>query len=82
MYDPKIIKQSRSNPIGYRRQSNNYEETAAAERGTDYPVLDEEDKRTPLSVWYEQNPEDTEAFEKMMRRKMHYIMKPTMAQYC
>ena len=59
-----------------RYLSDNYEETAAAELGADYPVLGDEDKRTPLSVWYEQNPEDTEAFEKMMRRKMHYVMKP------
>lgn len=59
-----------------RYLSDNYEETAQAELGVDYPVLDEEDKRTPLSVWYEQNPEDIEAFEKMMRRKMHYVLKP------
>lgn len=59
-----------------RYLSDNYEETAQAELGTDYPVLDDEDKRTPLSVWYEQNSEDTKAFEKMMRRKMHYVLKP------
>ena len=59
-----------------RYLSDNYQETAQAELGIDYPVLDEEDKRTPLSVWYEQNPDDTEEFEKMMRRKMHYVLKP------
>ena len=59
-----------------RYLSDNYEETAAAELGADYPVLSEEDKRTPLAVWYEQNPDDTGMFEDMMRRKMHYVMKP------
>jgi type I restriction enzyme M protein len=27
-------------------------------------------------VWYEQNPADIEAFEKLMRRKVHYVIKP------
>ena len=38
--------------------------------------MDENDKRTPLAVWYEQNPDDAGIFEEMMRRKMHYVMKP------
>lgn len=60
-----------------RYLSDNYEETAEAELGTDYPKLDEkEDRRTPLSVWYEQNSDDTDMFEDMMRRKMHYVLKP------
>jgi len=59
-----------------RYLSDNYEETAKAELGIDYPTLDEDDKRTPLSVWYEQNPDDIKEFEKLMRRKMHYVMKP------
>ena len=59
-----------------RYLSDNYEGTAAAELGADYPKLEEEDKRTPLAVWYEQNPDDTGMFEDMMRRKMHYVMKP------
>lgn len=59
-----------------RYLSDNYEETAQAELGVDYPTLEEEDKRTPLAVWYEQNPDDTGMFEDMMRRKMHYVMKP------
>ncbi|HEC17902.1 MAG TPA: type I restriction-modification system subunit M [Gammaproteobacteria bacterium] len=33
-------------------------------------------RRSPLAVWYEQNPEDIEEFEKVMRRKVHYIIKP------
>ncbi len=32
--------------------------------------------RSPLAVWYAQNPEDIEEFEKVMRRKVHYVIKP------
>ena len=31
---------------------------------------------TPLSVWYAQNPSDAAMFEKQMRRKLHYVIKP------
>ncbi|WP_367874496.1 type I restriction-modification system subunit M [Luteolibacter sp. Populi] len=31
---------------------------------------------TPLQLWYLQNPGDTEVFEKQMRRKVHYIIRP------
>ena len=31
---------------------------------------------TPLSVWYAQNPDDAAMFEKQMRRKLHYVIKP------
>lgn len=41
-----------------RYLSDNYEETAAAELGADYPVLDKDDKRTPLKVWYDDNGND------------------------
>jgi len=30
----------------------------------------------PLAIWYEQNPDDVAAFEKQMRRKVHYIVQP------
>lgn len=33
-------------------------------------------RQSPLAVWYEQNPKDITAFEKQMRRKAHYIIKP------
>ena len=59
-----------------RYLSDNYEEAAKRELGADWPVLDEEDRRSPLAVWYEQNPDDVEAFEELMRRKVHYIIKP------
>ena len=59
-----------------RYLSDNYEEAAKRELGADWPVLPEEDRRSPLAVWYEQNPDDVEAFEELMRRKVHYIIKP------
>jgi type I restriction enzyme M protein len=35
-----------------------------------------DDRRTPLSLWYADNPGDVAAFEKQMRRKVHYVVKP------
>ncbi|MFM9975596.1 MAG: type I restriction-modification system subunit M, partial [Beijerinckiaceae bacterium] len=48
----------------------------AKELGSDYPRLKFDDKRTPLSIWYAENPDDTAAFEKQMRRKVHYVIRP------
>jgi type I restriction enzyme M protein len=31
---------------------------------------------TPLQLWYDRNPEDIVEFEKQMRRKVHYVIKP------
>ena len=59
-----------------RYLSDNYEQSVKKELGSDYPKLAEDDNRTPLSVWYKQNPDDIEAFEKQMRRKVHYVVKP------
>ena len=59
-----------------RYLSDNYEKSAKKELGRDYPQLNEDDKRTPLAVWYEQNPDDVIEFEKQMRRKVHYVIKP------
>lgn len=59
-----------------RYLSDNYEAAAKKELGSDYPTLDDDDKRAPLSVWYEQNEEDVPAFEKQMRRKVHYVIEP------
>lgn len=47
-----------------RYLSDNYELAAKKELGGDYPTLAVDDKRTPLSVWYEQNSADVEEFEK------------------
>lgn len=59
-----------------RYLSDNYEEAAKAELSADWPVLPPGDRRSSLAVWYERNPEDTEDFETVMRRKVHYVIKP------
>jgi len=59
-----------------RYLSYNYEESAKKELGSDYPVLNATDKRTPLAVWYAANEEDITEFEKQMRRKVHYVIQP------
>ena len=59
-----------------RYLSDNYEAAAEKELGPDYPALQPGDRRPPLAEWYERNPEDTEEFEKQMRRKAHYVIKP------
>jgi len=59
-----------------RYLSNNFEEAAKRELGTDWPQLDADDSRSPLMVWYEQNANDIEEFENVMRRKVHYVIKP------
>lgn len=33
-------------------------------------------KSIPLQIWYSQNEEDTNEFESVMRRRMHYVIKP------
>ncbi len=59
-----------------RYLSDNYEAAAQNELGPDYPSLSAKDRRAPLAVWYADNPEDTEEFEKQMRRKVHYVIRP------
>lgn len=59
-----------------RYLSYNYEESAKKELGLDYPNLPDDNTRTPLSVWYMTNEEDVQEFEKQMRRKVHYVIKP------
>ena len=59
-----------------RYLSDNYEASAKNELGKDYPVVEKEDKRTPLSVWYASNATDVSEFEKQMRRKVHYVVEP------
>lgn len=60
-----------------RYLSDNYEAAAKKELGKDYPVLKDNDKRTPLAVWYELNKADVAEFEKQMRRKVHYVIEPS-----
>ena len=59
-----------------RYLSSNYEESAKKELGRDYPKLEENDNRNALSVWYAANEQDVPEFEKQMRRKVHYVIKP------
>ncbi|MBV6878977.1 type I restriction-modification system subunit M [Epilithonimonas ginsengisoli] len=59
-----------------RYLSSNYEESAKKELGKDYPQLEDDDKRNPLSVWYANNESDVVEFEKQMRRKVHYVVQP------
>src|SRR5690606_3118231 len=59
-----------------RYLSDNYEAAAQKELGKDYPALETGDKRAPLTLWYEANGDDTSAFEKQMRRKVHYVIEP------
>jgi type I restriction enzyme M protein len=59
-----------------RYLSDNYEAAAKKELGRDYPKMAEDDRRAPLAVFYKQNPKDIAEFEKQMRRKTHYVIKP------
>ncbi len=58
--------------------SDNYEAAAKKELGRDYPDPDAVGNggRSPLSVWYDENPDDIAAFEKQMRLKSHYVIRP------
>ena len=59
-----------------RYLSDNYEAAAKKELGRDYPALPAGDPRVPLALWYANNPADVVDFEKQMRRKVHYVIKP------
>ncbi len=61
-----------------RYLSDNYQQAAKKELGRDYPDPDAVGNggRSSLSVWYEQNPSDVGAFEKQMRLKAHYVIRP------
>lgn len=64
-----------------RYLSDNYEAAARKELGKDYPdiaedVLARTGASTSLQVWYEENLNDVPAFEKQMRRKVHYVIEP------
>ncbi|MGU0779315.1 type I restriction-modification system subunit M [Pseudomonas aeruginosa] len=64
-----------------RYLSDNYEQAAKRELGSDYPdvapdVMEQSEATTPLQIWYEENSSDIDAFERQMRRKVHYVIKP------
>jgi len=53
-----------------------YEKLSDAEKSSS----NEEDagtkRQTPLSIWYDRNSDAVAMFEKQMRRKLHYVIKP------
>jgi type I restriction enzyme M protein len=63
-----------------RYLSDNYEVAAKKELGADYPKVAIDGAlgaaKTPLAIWYEQNPDDVPTFEAQMRKKVHYVIKP------
>jgi type I restriction enzyme M protein len=59
-----------------RYLSDNYEAAAKKELGSDYPAQIDSSVSTPLQFWYEGNLDDVPAFEKQMRRKVHYVIEP------
>lgn len=65
-----------------RYLSFNYETSAKKELGKDYPDNELENIKPdfrvppPLELWYKSNEEDVEEFEKQMRKKIHYVIKP------
>ena len=59
-----------------RYLSGNYEEAAKRELADDLPDPLVAGGRVPLAVWYEGNPGDVEEFERLMRRRVHYVIEP------
>lgn len=59
-----------------RYLSDNYELAAEKELGRDYPEPTNNDRRSPLAIWYQKNPTDIADFEKQMRLKTHYVIEP------
>ena len=59
-----------------RYLSDNYETAAKKELGRDYPDVNGDARKVPLALWYANNVDDIPAFEKQMRRKVHYVIQP------
>ena len=57
-----------------RYLSSNYINAVKKELGSDYPQVDEESHTVALQLWYDENPDDIKMFEKMMRKKVHYVI--------
>jgi type I restriction enzyme M protein len=60
-----------------RYLSDNYETAAKKELGKDYPDVGGDARKVPLALWYANNVDDIPAFEKQMRRKVHYVIQPS-----
>ena len=59
-----------------RYLSDNYDAAAKKELGPDFPNSQNQPNTIQLQIWYKANPNDIAAFEKQMRRKAHYVIKP------
>ena len=59
-----------------RYLSDNYVAAAQRELGRDYPDNAARSSTPPLRQWYDANPGDIAEFERQMRRKVHYVIKP------
>ncbi len=64
-----------------RYLSDHYETAARKELGSDYPAEPTEEMQkagifTPLQIWYNENPDDVPEFEKLLRKRVHYVIKP------
>jgi type I restriction enzyme M protein len=59
-----------------RYLSDNYETAAKKELGKDFPDVGGDARKVPLALWYANNVDDIPAFEKQMRRKVHYVIQP------
>lgn len=59
-----------------RYLSDNYEMAAKKELGKDYPNVSSDGRKVPLALWYANNVDDVPEFERQMRRKVHYVIKP------
>ena len=59
-----------------RYLSDNYEASAKKELGTDFPDNRDQPNTTSLQLWYDNNTFDIGEFEKQMRLKVHYVIKP------
>ena len=71
-----MISATTCSPSSSCATSDNYEVAAKKELGSDYPKFAADDPRVPLAIWYANNPGDVVDFEKQMRRKVHYVIKP------
>jgi len=57
-----------------RYLSDNYETAVKKELGKDYTKIQNEEN--PIALWYKKNKKDVKDFEKQMRVKVHYVIKP------
>lgn len=57
-----------------RYLSDRYEEAVRKELGPDYPAA--RPGRSPLQIWYEANADDVPELEKLLRRRLHYVIPP------